>query len=314
MDKDVRQQFADTMLTLGQEDPRLVVLVSDISHFKLQPFAKACPGRFYNIGICEPSIVSLAAGLSRVGFHPVAHTITPFLIERAFEQIKLDFCYQQLGGNLISVGGAFDYAALGCTHHCYDDFSLLRPLPGAQLFYPGSAVEFDQLFRKVYANGKLNYFRIPAKTHGQEFLPKDIRPGKGIRLVSGKDITIVACGPQLQNALLAQERLKKDRITADVIYIHTIFPLDMALVKKSLLKTKRLLVVEEHYLHGGLGQTILSAIKDMAGLRSAFLAIPDKTFVTGYGSYEDHCARLGFTPQGIVSRVKKLLAQKRRST
>ena len=84
-------------------------------------------------------------------------------------------------------------------------------------------------------------------------------------------------------------------------------------MKKSLLKTRRLVVLEEHYLHGGLGQTILSAVQGVAGLQSDFVSIPDKTFVTGYGSYEDHCAHLGFTPQGIAGRVRKLLTKKRRS-
>lgn len=101
--KRIRQQFADTMLEVGQNDPNLVVLLGDISHFILQPFAKACPGRYYNVGICEPTIVSMAAGLAKVGFYPVVHTIAPFIVERSFEQIKLDFCYQQLDGNLVTV-------------------------------------------------------------------------------------------------------------------------------------------------------------------------------------------------------------------
>jgi len=90
-EKQVRQQFADTMLAVGQEDPDLVVMVGDISHGILQPFAKACPGRYYNVGILEPTMMSIGAGLARAGLFPVIHTIAPFLIERAFEQIKLDF-------------------------------------------------------------------------------------------------------------------------------------------------------------------------------------------------------------------------------
>jgi len=101
--KSIRQQFADTMLDVGKEDPNLAVLVGDISHFILQPFAQACPGRYYNVGICEQTILSMAAGMSKIGFHPVVHTIAPFLIERGFEQIKLDFCYQKIPGNIITV-------------------------------------------------------------------------------------------------------------------------------------------------------------------------------------------------------------------
>lgn len=94
MSKKIRQQFADTMLEVGQNDPNLVVLLGDISHFIMQPFAKACPGRFYNIGICEPTIVSMAAGLAKVGFYPVVHTIAPFILERSFEQQKILICHK----------------------------------------------------------------------------------------------------------------------------------------------------------------------------------------------------------------------------
>ena len=155
----VRKQFADTMLKVGLQDSKLVVLLGDIGHFAMQPFAQACPGRCYNIGICEPTIVGMASGLAKIGFHVVAHTIAPFLVERSFEQIKLDFCYQKLGGNLVTVGSAFDYGNLGCTHHCYNDAALIKTLPATQCTYPSTAVEFDTLFRQSYNNNFLTVFR-----------------------------------------------------------------------------------------------------------------------------------------------------------
>ena len=153
----MRKAFADTVLAVGQEDARLVVMVGDISHGILKPYAAACPGRYFNVGICEQAIVGMAAGLAKTGLLPVVHTIAPFLVERAFEQIKLDFSYQALGGTLVSVGAAFDYAGLGCSHHCYDDLALVKGLPGAQVFYPGSPAEFEALFRASYASGRLAY-------------------------------------------------------------------------------------------------------------------------------------------------------------
>jgi transketolase len=97
--KSTRQQFADTMLNVGKENQSLVVMVGDIGHGILKPFAEACQGRYYNVGILEPTMVSMAAGLAASGLCPVIHTIAPFLIERSFEQIKLDFCYHKLPGN-----------------------------------------------------------------------------------------------------------------------------------------------------------------------------------------------------------------------
>jgi transketolase len=302
--KSIRQQFADTMLDVGKKDQSLVVLIGDISHFILQPFAKECPGRFYNVGICEPTIVSMAAGLAKAGLTPVVHTIAPFLIERSFEQIKLDFCYHRLGGNIITVGSAFDYSNLGCTHHCYGDFALLKTLPSVQVCYPGSNLEFDTLFRQVYRSGQLNVFRIPAHQHGQNLSAKALEFGKGIKVTEGGNLTIVAAGPQLKNAVAAYEDLKDLGWNAEIIYIHTIRPLDTTLIRRSVAKTRRVLVIEEHMRSGGVGDDVLRATRDLANVRYSLLSIPD-TFVTEYGSYQDHCERLGLTREGIVMQVKR---------
>ena len=301
--KEIRQQFADTMLELGQCDPNLVVLVGDISHFLLQPFAKACPDRYYNVGICEPTILSMAAGLSKMGFYPVVHTIAPFIVERSFEQIKLDFCYQQLGGNLVTVGSVFDYSNLGCTHHCYGDFALLKTLPNTQIIYPASPLEFDTLFRQTYCSGKLTLFRIPAHQHAQEFSISEIRFGKGIKVVEGSNLTIVVTGPQLRNAIAARETLSDMGWDAEILYIHTIRPLDVDLICVSVRKTHRVLVIEEHMRSGGLSESVLRIIQNMGEVQFSSLSIPD-TFVTEYGFYEDHCERLGLTRSGIIKQVK----------
>lgn len=302
--KSMRQQFADTMLELGQEDPRLVVLVGDISHFILQPFARACPGRYYNVGICEPTIISMAAGLAKVGFYPVVHTIAPFILERSFEHIKLDFCYQQLGGNIITVGSVFDYSNLGCTHHCYDDFALLKGLPGTQITYPASPVEFDTLFRQTYRSGALTLFRLPGQQHSQDFTAKDIKFGRGIKVTEGSNLTVIATGPHLSDALAARDALTGAGWDTEILYIHTIRPLDMELVRTSVSKTKHVLVVEEHMRSGGLGDDVLRGTWDIPGLRFASLSIPDK-FVTEYGSYQEHCDRLGLSREGIINTVNR---------
>ncbi len=302
--KPIRQQFVDTALKVGTADPKLVVLVADISHFLFQPFARACPGRYYNVGICESAIVSMAAGLAKIGFYPVFHTIAPFIIERSFEQIKLDFCYQKIGGNLVTVGSVFDYSNLGCTHHCYGDFALIKTLPGAEIVCPATAVEFDLLFQQTYDNNNLTVFRIPAHQHAQGFSTDEIRFGKGIKVAEGDRLTIVAAGPQLRSALDARNTLADMGWNPEVLYIHTIRPLDAELIRQSANKTGHILVIEEHMQSGGLGDDVLRATKDISGLRYSLLNIPDR-FVTSYGTYEQHCEKLGLTPAGLVEKVKK---------
>lgn len=304
--KTLRQEFADTMLEIGQKDPNLVVLIGDISHFILQPFAKKCPGRFYNIGICEPTIVNMAAGLAKVGFYPVVHTITPFIVERSFEQIKNDFGYQKVGVNLIAVGSAFDYGGLGCTHHCYDDFALLKNIEGMQIIYPASPKEFNLLFKQTYNNGLPTYFRLPATTHKLKFKKNQIRVGFGIKVINGRDLTVVAVGPQLQTAVDSVETLKKLGVAPEIIYLPTIKPFDKDLIVKSVAKTKKCLVIEEHGSYGGVFDDVLRFSKDVSGVKYAGLNIGDK-FIHEYGTYEEICRHVGLTVEGIVSKVKKEL-------
>jgi len=309
MSQDMRAAFPDTILEVGQEDERLVVLVGDIGHFALQPFAEACPGRFYNIGILEPTIVSMAAGLASRGLYPVAHTIAPFLIERSFEQIKLDFCYQGLGGTLMSVGSAFEYSTLGATHHCYDDFALVGSLPDTEIIYPASPDEMNLLFRQTYANGKLTYIRMTRQPHGVLIDKSDICFGKGIRIKTGKDITLVATGPQLKNVMEASTLLQNSNIDAEVLYYPTLKPFDEVLVIKSVQKTKNVLTVEEHARLGGLEEKVMRATCNIDNVHyGQGICLPER-FLRHYGTYQEHCEALGFSPNNISKRARNCIGR-----
>lgn len=297
-----RQQFADTMLAVGQENSKLVVMVGDIGHGMLKPFAAACPGRYYNIGILEPTMISMGAGLAASGLCPVIHTIAPFMIERAFEQIKLDFCYHKLPGNIVTVGSAFDYSNLGCTHHCYGDFALLKTLQRIQICFAASAVEFDQLFRQAYLNDLLTIYRVAGQSHGVDFAASDIIFGKAIKVVNGSDVSIIATGPHLRTALTACERLRSDGVMGEVIYVHTIRPLDTELIRASVAKTRKVVVIEEHMRSGGLGDDVLRATYDVPSMKFHSVSIPD-TFVTGYGTYDQLSASCGLTTEAVVEAI-----------
>ena len=217
--KSLRHTFADLMLDVGLKDPRLVVFVGDISHGILQPFATCCPDRYYNIGICEPSMVSMAAGLAKVGLIPVVHTIAPFITERSYEQIKLDFGYQELSGNFITVGGSFDYSQLGCSHHCYTDYSLFSHLVNSIIVAPGSSQEFRILFTALYAHEGPKLFRLNEYTHNFEWEDEEIKIGKGIRVREGSDITLITFGYQLENVNQASSHLfDLHGISSEILY------------------------------------------------------------------------------------------------
>jgi len=306
-DKSIRKQFADTMLAVGQRDQDLVVVVGDISHGILKPYAAACPGRYYNIGILEPTMMSMCAGMARVGLYPVVHTIAPFLIERSFEQIKLDFCYHKLHGNIVTVGSAFDYSNLGCSHHCYGDFALLKTLPDVEITYPGTAIEFDALFQQAYRDENVTYYRVPGTPHGIAFKHSEIELRKGIKVADGSDLTLIATGPHLQTALAVRDRMSGNGVDAEIIYIHTIRPLDTALVYASVMKTRRVVVIEEHMRSGGLGDDVLRTTRHIDDVQFASASIPD-SFVTGYGTYQELCASVGLDVDGVIGLMKLQLS------
>lgn len=155
----MRKQFPLTVHELMKQDKRIVVLLGDISVFGFQNCFKDFPDRTYNIGICEQSMVSMAAGLSMAGFIPIVHTIEPFLVDRAFEQIKDDFGYQELKGNIVGVDVSETAPNLGYTHQCPYALSHMKDVIGMEVFEPIDAGAFDVFFRENYDKG-LNYFRI----------------------------------------------------------------------------------------------------------------------------------------------------------
>ncbi|TSC82487.1 MAG: transketolase [Parcubacteria group bacterium Gr01-1014_20] len=299
----MRKQFAKTLLELGKDD-KLVVLIGDISHFLLKDFEESHRTRFYNMGVAEQSMMSMASGLALGGLFPVVHSITPFVTERCFEQVKDDLCYQDVGVNIVSVGSAFDYASLGCTHHSYDDIAILRSLPNMQIVYPAAPHELDTLFRETYSNGHPTYFRLPAKSHGLKTNPKF---GEVETIINGKDVTLVVAGPQLENANNAVSELKEKGIECDLIYLTTIKPISedsVGTLIKSLGKTKKLVTVEEHSVIGGIGDEI-SRICSKVPFRHTRLGIEDK-FLLNYGSYEEHCQANGLTKEGIVKAIHEI--------
>ena len=302
--KKIRNEFADTVFDIGSVDENLVVVVGDISHGILQPFAKKYPERYFNIGICEPSTVNIAAGLNKVGLIPVIHTIAPFLIERSYEQIKLDFGYQKLSGNFVTVGGSFDYSKLGCSHHCYTDVSLMYHLKNTNIVLPGSTMEFRVLFKEIYSEKKINYFRIPENSHNQSFKENQIVFGKSILVKQGKDLTIAVTGSQLENAVEVASRLKLESIDIEILYFHTLKPFDKQALHKSVSKTKKLLTLEELSAHDGLHNLCLKTIFDINDIKVIQMAVND--FIHGYGTYHDLCDKAGLNVEQITKNCKKL--------
>lgn len=286
----MRKQFKDTTMDLASQDDKVVVVLGDISHFLFGPFQERFPTRLYNMGICEPTLVSVMAGLSAAGFHPFVHTIAPFLTERCLEQIKVDLCYNGFGGNIVSTGASFDYAWDGATHHCYTDLAILRLLPGMEVTQPGNGKELDALIRSQYNNGRPTYFRLSDHGHA---LDVPVTFGKANVLKDiGARVTVMTAGPILGNVMEACHDLP-----VNLVYFNTIKPIDKEVVAR--FRHTRILVVHDaHGLH--------EAICEVPDLRVAYRGLPDR-FCVWYGTVHDIRKMIGLDPASIRESVRKAI-------
>jgi len=291
----VRKQFVKTTESLLAQDPRVVVLLGDIGVFAFRNAFAAYPQRVYNIGICEQAMTSLAAGLAKEGFLPVIHSIAPFVVERCLEQLKVDLCYQGFGAKIVSVGASYDYAALGCTHHCPADVSLLRSLPGMRILTPGTAAEFDTLFRAVYGDRQPAYFRLSERCNPAG---AQVTFGKANVVRVGGRGMVLAVGPMLGPVLQATEELD-----VTVLYYTTVAPFDSETLQSHCL-AGNVVVVEPFYV-GTLAHDVSSALADRP-IRLKSIGVP-RLFSSNYGSAEQHDYACGLSHPQIRSSIERFL-------
>ena len=292
----MRKQFARTTQEILNTNEQAIVLLGDIGVFGFMEAMRDHPDRVLNIGILEQSTISLAAGLSIEGMIPIVHTIAPFMVERALEQIKIDFGYQRLRGNLVSVGGSLDYAALGGTHHCPGDVSILLSVPNIEIVIPGTASEFRQLFMSEYNNASVTYYRLSESENSESH---DVKLGQANIVRSGNQATVICIGPTLDMTLKAVENFD-----VSVIYMTSIRPFDYASIKHAS-QSGRVLIVEPFY-EGTLTHEVVTALSGTPSMVSN-VGIP-RSFRSEYGTREEHYAAINFSTNRIIMELEKLLA------
>ena len=288
----MRKQFVSTFESLIKKDSKLSLLLCDIGVFGFRNSIAKYPNRVINIGILEQSTIGIACGMSRSGLIPVVHTIAPFLVERAFEQIKIDFGYHNIGCNLVSVGASYDYASLGCTHHCPADVALLKNIPGIEILTPGHPLEFDSLFRQIYKNGNPSYFRLSEKSNIKS---NKVKFGKANLIKKGEKATIIAIGPVLDVTLQAAEY--ED---VDILYYSTIIPFDSKALQKSMEKKTKIMVIEPFY-SGTISDLIIESLNQKSIMIKS-IGVP-KEFLRNYGLAEQHDNAIGFTSKNISKEI-----------
>ncbi len=291
----MRKQFVETVTRLLEADDRVVLLLGDIGVFGFRAAFERFPDRVYNIGILEQATISLAAGLAKTGLLPIVHTIAPFLVERALEQIKVDFGYQRLPGSFVSVGASYDYAALGSTHHCPGDVQVLTSIPGIGVVAPGNAIEFDRLLGQNYHADHATYYRLSEKDAAIDF-PTSF--GKAELVCNGALATVIAVGPMLRLVLEAAKGLD-----VNILYYSTVAPFDVESLRAHS-GTGKILLCEPYY-EGGLSREVTAALWPRPVLLRS-VGVPRK-FLTNYGHADQHSAAIGLTSTHIRQELETLI-------
>lgn len=257
-----REAYGDALAEFGS-DERIVVLDADLSKStKTANFKKVYPDRFINCGIAEGNMISVAAGLATTGKIPFASSFAMFAAGRAFEQVRNSVGYPHLNVKIGATHAGITVGEDGATHQCNEDLSVMRTIPGMVVINPADAVEARAAVRAAIDYDGPVYLRfgrlaVPVVNDEDTF---EFEIGKGITLKEGKDVTIVATGICVAEATKAAEILASEGISAEIIDIHTIKPIDAALLQQSALKTGCMVTAEEHNIIGGLGSAVCEAV------------------------------------------------------
>jgi len=291
----MRKEFIKVMEQELASNPASVLILGDIGVFGHRNSFERFPDRVFNIGILEQSMVSFGAGMASEGMFPTIHSIAPFIIERALEQIKIDFGYQSLGGNFVSVGASLDYAALGATHHCPGDVGIMLSIPGAEIYVPGTPKEFSNQFNKACRNEKISYFRLSEKTNNVNI---KIEFQKGSLVKKGELLTVLAIGPMLDMVLEATSNLD-----VTVLYYNSISPFDAELLRSNI--ESRKLYIAEPFYENTIAPIIQQNLSDRTILTRS-KGIP-RRFITNYGKTDEHYEAFGMTSRSIRSDIQEML-------
>ncbi len=223
----MRNAFAAEITELACADERVVLLSGDIGNRLFDKFRDRCPARFFNCGVAEANMISMAAGMAMNGLRPIAYTITPFITTRCLEQIRVDVCYHDLPVTIVGVGAGLAYASLGPTHHSCEDIAFLRALPNMAVVCPGDSVEVRLALRASMQRTSGTYIRLAKK--GEAVIhqtPPSFAIGRADPVRTGHDVCLLSTGNMLPEALLTADMLASAGISAQVVSFHTVKPLD----------------------------------------------------------------------------------------
>ena len=308
--KDTRSGFGAGLLEAGKQNADVVALCADLTEsLKMDAFAKEFPNRFFQVGIAEANMIGIAAGLTIGGKIPFTGTFANFSTGRVYDQIRQSVAYSDKNVKICASHAGLTLGEDGATHQILEDIGLMKMLPGMIVINP---CDFNQTKAATIAIAKHKgpvYLRF-GRPSVPNFTPADqkFEIGKAVKLIEGTDVTIIATGHLVWKAIEAEAQLAQLGISAEVINIHTIKPLDEEAILKSLTKTKCVVTAEEHQMHGGLGDSVAQLLSRKLPMPQEFVAVNDSFGESG--TPDQLMTKYGLDTADIVSAVNRVLKRK----
>ncbi|MBI2712326.1 MAG: transketolase family protein [Bdellovibrio sp.] len=302
--------YGRVLTSLAKTRPEIVFLTADlVKSTKMKEFVQAYPDRFFNLGIMEQTLMTVAAGMSLAGKHPFVSTFGTFASMRACEQVRTDICYQGTRVKIMATHSGLSFGQAGTTHHCLEDIAIMRTFAGMTVIVPADSFETAQVVRALVDYPGPAYVRLgrgfefPAYENDQF----EFKIGKANTLHEGKDFTIIACGVGVEGGKEAAEFLKHDeKIEVRLLDMHTIKPLDREAIIRAAKETGGIVTVEEHSIIGGLGSAVAEVLaEERLAVPFKRLGIPDQWAMIGYP--EDLYEHYGISANGIRETVLKMV-------
>lgn len=303
-----RQAICEVLTEQAKEDKDIVVLCSDSrGSASLAPFAKEFPEQFVEVGIAEQNLVSIGAGLAKCGKKVFAASPASFVSTRSYEQAKVDCAYSNTNVTLIGISGGISYGALGMSHHSAQDIAAMSAIPNMRVYLPSDRFQTACLVRALLEDEKPAYIRV-GRNPVEDIYTEDNCPftmDKATVVTEGEDVLIVACGEMVRPAADAAALLKEQGISAAVLDMYCVKPLDTEGLLRAAGKVRAVVTVEEHAPFGGLGSMVSQAIGASCPKKVVNLALPDTPVITG--TSKEVFDYYGLNAEGIAKAAKEAL-------
>jgi transketolase len=303
----MRTALAEALVELGSKDSRIVALGADTSvSIKTSMFGDRFPERFFNVGIAEANMIGIAAGLALSGKIPFVSTYSAFVPGKCLDQIRNAVAYPKLDVKIVSSHGGLSVGPDGASHQTVEDLAALRAVPNMHVLVPSDGPSTRTLLMEAATTSGPFYFRLARPdVPTVHAATSDLKVGKAKVLRTGKDVSLIACGLLVNEALEAAETLSKENVAAEVIDSHTLKPLDTEAILKSARKTGAIVTSEEHNIIGGLGGAVAEAVGDSYPVPVARVGIRD-TFGES-GEHPELMKKYGLTSKEIVDAAKRII-------